>query len=137
MRLLAYWLLVLLAIVAIFYSSNKTEASGTVYPNWIVVDHPDTPKEFTEALFKEDAQHALPILKAESGFDCDTVQYRNPGSTAKGCFQILDGTWKDPAYGCTGYVFDFRDNIRCAKKIFDVSGTTPWDASKHVWGYTR
>lgn len=40
---------------------------------------------------------------------------KNPNSTAKGIFQILDGTWK--LYECTGDVFNIEDNTRCANKI--------------------
>lgn len=56
----------------------------------------------------------------------------NPGSTATGVFQILIGTWED--YGCTGNRMDAEDNIACARKIYDQSGLTPWEASRHKWG---
>lgn len=56
---------------------------------------------------------------------------KNPRSTATGVFQILIGTWH--AYGCTGERTNAADNIRCARKIYDESGTTPWNASKYAW----
>jgi excinuclease UvrABC nuclease subunit len=40
---------------------------------------------------------------------------KNPKSTAKGLFQILDGTWKH--YECTGDVLNFEDNTKCAYRI--------------------
>lgn len=40
---------------------------------------------------------------------------KNPKSSAKGLFQILDGTWKH--YQCTGDVLNYQDNITCAYKI--------------------
>lgn len=57
---------------------------------------------------------------------------KNPDSSAKGLFQILDGTWK--YYGCTGDPYDAEDNIACAVKIYAKQGTTPWDSSKGMWG---
>lgn len=57
---------------------------------------------------------------------------RNPESTAKGIYQILDGTWKGA--GCKGDPLQALDNIACARKIYDDSGTTPWNASKGTWG---
>lgn len=56
----------------------------------------------------------------------------NPNSTAYGVFQILIGTWHD--YGCTGDRGNADDNIECARKIYDQSGTRPWNASIHEWG---
>lgn len=71
----------------------------------------------------------IAIASAESGFDCGI---KNKASSARGCFQILKSTWIDA--GCTGDVFNAEDNIRCAKKLFDTSGTTPWNESKGTWG---
>lgn len=48
----------------------------------------------------------------------------NPSSSAKGIFQILDGTWR--VYGCTGDVYNNHDNIDCAIKIYKRSGFSPW-----------
>ncbi len=78
-----------------------------------------------------DAPIMLEIAKAESRL---IPTAKNPNSTASGVFQILKGTFEDPYYGCTGDVFDEADNIACARKIYDKSGTVPWDASRHVWG---
>lgn len=95
---------------------------------------PISPDEVTRItnLIKDiapDAPILVAIASAESGFDCGI---KNKASSARGCFQILKSTWIDA--GCTGDVFNAEDNIRCAKKLFDNSGTTPWDQSKNVWG---
>lgn len=71
-----------------------------------------------------DAPVMYRVAEAESGFNPNA---RNPTSTAKGVFQILNGTWK--AYGCTGDVLNAVDNINCARKIYDAEGTIPWDSS--------
>lgn len=68
------------------------------------------------------------IAEAESSF---SEKARNPRSTAKGVFQILDGTWMN--YGCTGNVLNAKDNIECARKIYEKSGTTPWLDSSDKW----
>jgi hypothetical protein len=52
---------------------------------------------------------------------------KSPKSTAKGIFQVLDGTWR--AYGCTGDVLKAEDNIACAKVIHSIDGFAPWAAS--------
>lgn len=70
----------------------------------------------------------LAIGMAESGFN---PKAKNPNSTAKGIYQILDGTWK--AHKCEGDVYDPVDNIKCARKIYEDSGTKPWDASGDFW----
>jgi len=76
----------------------------------------------------------LQIAYCESGNGCAgpiDPKAKNPNSSASGVFQILKGTWA--AYGCTGDVFNEDDNIACARKIYDESGTTPWNASRGGW----
>lgn len=68
------------------------------------------------------------IAKAESGFN---EKSRNPHSTAKGVYQILDGTWK--AYGCKGDVLNAEENIACARIIYERDGTVPWNSSASSW----
>lgn len=76
-----------------------------------------------------DAPIMVRVVEAESSFDCGV---KNPDSSARGCFQILTGTWKDHA--CIGDVLDVEDNIACARKIYDDEGTRPWNSSKYMWG---
>ncbi len=75
-----------------------------------------------------DAPIMLKIARAESGFK---PWEKNPNSSASGLFQILTGTWK--LHGCEGDVFNAEDNIACARKIYDDSGTKPWNESKPFW----
>ena len=108
------------------------DAYGDVYPNYIPVNHPDTAVEVVQYVFKDQAPLFLRIMDAETNFDCDSVSYKNPNSTAKGCFQILDGTWRD--HKCKGDDhYDFRANILCAYKLYLANGTTDWNASKENW----
>lgn len=70
----------------------------------------------------------LRIAIAESKLD---PLAKNPDSSAKGLFQILDGTWK--VYECQGDVYNPYDNIECARKIYEDSGTSAWAASRENW----
>jgi hypothetical protein len=82
-----------------------------------------------------DAPIMLEVGKAESwNYKLNNFNPKatNQNSTAKGVFQILDGTWK--YWGCTGDPFQALDNIMCARKGYDKEGTTPWNASKGTWG---
>ena len=67
-------------------------------------------------LSEGDTQRLQSIAYCESRYN---PLAKNPNSTAKGLFQILDGTWN--AYGCEGDVFDEHDNIVCAIKIYKRS----------------
>lgn len=93
---------------------------------------PLTVREKVELEFK-DAPIMVRIADAESDFRPDQT---NKNSSASGVFQILRGTWKD--YKCEGDFeterFDADANIACARKIYNRSGTTPWNPSKHDWG---
>lgn len=75
-----------------------------------------------------DAPIMVDVARAESQF---VPTAKNPKSTAKGVFQILDGTFKH--YKCDGNVLNASDNIRCARKIYDHEGTEPWNSSKDNW----
>lgn len=86
-----------------------------------------TPEELVTAAFP-DAPIMVRVAKAESSF---IPTAKNPASTATGIFQILIGTWK--AYGCTGSRVNAADNIACARKIYNDSGTSPWISSKANW----
>lgn len=61
----------------------------------------------------------------ESGLD---PSVSNP-SGAKGLFEIVGSTWRGT--GCTGDPFNAEDSIACARKIYDTSGTAPWNESKY------
>lgn len=58
---------------------------------------------------------------------------KNPTSSAKGLFQILDGTWEH--FKCEGDPFNAEDNIKCGKKILDGQGLSAWESSFSCWKY--
>jgi hypothetical protein len=51
------------------------------------------------------------------------------GTGPVGVFQIAGITWKH--HKCSGDRYIARDNIRCAKKIYDANGLTDWRWSEH------
>lgn len=80
-----------------------------------------------------DAPIMVAIANAEAGFDCGI---KNPGSSARGCFQIVGSTWKDAK--CVGDILDPKANIACARKLYDANGVSPWNESRYSWGkYTQ
>ena len=57
---------------------------------------------------------------------------KNKTSTAKGIFQILDGTWKH--FKCEGNPLNAEDNIVCGKKVLDGQGLGGgWSESFSCW----
>lgn len=68
------------------------------------------------------------IIKCESGYNAAA---RNPTSSAKGLFQIIDGTWRH--FQCEGNVLNAEDNYKCGLKIATQSGLHHWNASRHCW----
>lgn len=86
-----------------------------------------TPQQMIEREFSKQPV-MIRIARAESNF----CKYKiNSTSSARGCFQILKGTWA--YYKCEGDVMDDYDNIACARIIYDINGTVDWLASKDNW----
>lgn len=67
------------------------------------------------------------IMMCESG---GNPKAKNPKSSAKGLYQIIDGTWKD--FQCQGDPLNAEDNKRCAEKIAR-DGLHHWNASAYCW----
>jgi hypothetical protein len=78
------------------------------------------PEQIIEIFFGEKADQAKEVAKCESGLYPGA---KSSKSTAKGLFQIIDGTWR--AYKCDGNPLNSADNARCAKKIYDKNQR--WD----------
>lgn len=68
------------------------------------------------------------VAAAESEF---SPSAKSSTSSAKGVFQILDGTWK--AASCTGNPYDAYDNAVCAKRVYEREGLGAWEASRNKW----
>ena len=93
------------------------------------------PKEYTcesaiDEVFRDEAIKAKKVSFCESSFNS---QAKHTSSSAKGCFQIINGTWK--LFKCTGDPLNAMDNVKCAKKIYDHTGawntSGGWKASYH------
>ncbi len=58
---------------------------------------------------------------------------KNPNSSASGVFQFIHSTWE---HWGTGDVFNYKDNIDSAIRLYDAEGSNPWLASSKCWrGY--
>ena len=72
---------------------------------------------------------ALTVARCESELK---PKAKNKHSTAKGIFQILDGTWKH--FKCEGDPLNAEDNIVCGKKVLDGQGLGGgWSESFSCW----
>lgn len=66
-----YWVLLILTVIASFVAFRK-EAQGDVYPNWITIDHPDTPRElihYFSDYYGVSEERMVRKIKCESGFN--------------------------------------------------------------------
>lgn len=70
------------------------------------------------------------IAQCESG---GNIHAENSHSTASGKYQFLDSTWR--SLGGTGRAKHASESEqdRMARKLMNVSGTSPWNASKSCW----
>lgn len=72
---------------------------------------------------------------------CESELYptaKNKGSTAKGLYQFLDGTWKHYAvkkWGTTKgrSVLDYSDSAELGVWVIAKYGTSDWNSSKGCW----
>jgi len=73
------------------------------------------------------------IRGCESGHDYTA---RNPRSSASGAFQFIDSTWR--AYGDSrwtrAYLAPREVQDAAALRLYQASGTSPWNASRSCWG---
>jgi len=74
-----------------------------------------------------DPELFLRIAVCESGLNPMAI---NSASSASGLFQFLPSTWSN--WG-SGNVFNARDNIDAAVRLFLARGTAPWNPSKSCW----
>lgn len=92
-----------------------------IIPSSIVVHKTPSVEQYITDTFSTvssgSAVKALRIAYKESRYNPTAS---NPHSSAKGVFQILDGTWK--LFHCTGNVYNYMDNTNCALKIVQHDG---------------
>lgn len=127
---------IIIGVTVAIYLAIMTPVTDAQAP---VAEKPEVvvPKKLTQdeiiVLIKttfQDAPVMVKIADAESQYCTKNI---NTKSSARGCYQILKGTFEDPHYGCSGDRMNPVDNIACARKIYDRDGTIPWNASKHIW----
>ena len=119
--------------------------------------HDDVPASVLEAITKlwpeAEWNRALTVARCESNYRLDAA---NPTSSARGVFQLLAPWTRDPGSGRTVWGWEYTDsgeklsaaaglgiaeddaryeldNIVVAHLIWQNSGWSPWNASRHCW----
>lgn len=95
-------------------STPTPTAELTTEPQVTRYIRPTTCQGAIMEVFGELAPQAERVSFCESSFN---PKSQHTNSSAKGCFQIIKGTWKQ--FKCEGDVLDPLDNAKCAKKIYD------------------
>jgi hypothetical protein len=78
--------------------------------------------EVEEYILDTFGESGLRVAMCESSLN---PKAKSSKSTAKGLFQIINGTWKQ--FKCTGDPLDAKDNVECAEKIHKHTGS--WNTS--------
>lgn len=136
--------IIMLVQIPVYFSYAYNQLPETIIlenPNPIIhevqakIEPTPTPtvEEYVEQVFGDSAEGAKKVVACESSWRPNA---KNPNSSAKGIFQVIDGTWKQ--FNCEGDVFNPYDSTNCAKKIYDYYGSFGtsggWLASKNCWG---
>lgn len=88
--------------------------------------------EYYADLYGVDRRLLLDLAWHESRFNPRAKN--SEGSSAKGIYQFLDGTWS--SY-CDGDVYNMDDNIDCAARIISEGGISHWLADARVANFLR
>ena len=131
--LVAYLLLLFIFIPKKAHSEQlDTPATPPTFP--AIADKPRTIARYA-AQYGADYSIAVAIARCESQLNPNA---RNSGSSAKGLYQFLDGTWAH--YGKMHWgslegksVLDYGDNAELGVWVIATYGTADWDASKYCW----
>lgn len=81
-------------------------------------------------VFGDDADRAIGVAKCESGLRKKAFNGANKNGTADyGVFQV--NSVHEKRFG-QGFMIDWKENVRVAKKIFDEQGFRPWVCAKSI-----
>ncbi len=89
---------------------------------------PKTTEQKIAATFGNEADTALKVAKCESSLNPKAV---NKTSSARGLFQIMQSWHKIDQK----WLLNEDINIAVAYQLWLEQGWTPWEASRHCWGY--
>lgn len=110
-------------------SSSHSAMQYQTTPSASLSDKEEVMKYILE-IFGKDADRAIWVAKCESGLRKDAYNGSNSNSTADyGVFQINSVHQK--RFG-QGYMVDWKENVRVAKKIFDEQGFSPWVCARSI-----
>ena len=87
----------------------------------------------------KDTPIMIDIARCESEFrqfnNSGTV-LKNPTSSAKGVFQIMESLHKAPAARLGFDILTLEGNLAYAQYLYEKEGTRPWNASAKCWSKT-
>lgn len=81
----------------------------------------------------------IQIARCESTFrqfDSAGQVLKNPTSSAKGAFQIMESLHKEPARKLGYDILTLEGNMAYARHLYEKQGTRPWNASAKCWNKT-
>ncbi len=87
----------------------------------------------------KDTPVMIDIARCESEFhqfDKTGSVLKNPTSSAKGVFQIMESLHKAPAARLGFDILTLEGNVAYAKYLYENEGTRPWNASAKCWNKT-
>ena len=87
----------------------------------------------------KDTPVMIDIARCESEFrqhDKSGAVLKNPTSSAKGVFQIMESLHKAPAARLGYDILTLEGNVAYAKYLHKNEGTRPWNASAGCWNKT-
>lgn len=87
----------------------------------------------------KDTPIMIDIARCESEFrqfDNSGTVLKNPTSSAKGVFQIMESIHKAPAARLGFDILTLEGNIAYAEYLLENQGTKPWNSSANCWNKT-
>lgn len=94
-----------------------------------------TPRQYLYLTYPNEAEVLDAVASCESAWEPSA---KNPGSSATGLFQFIDGTWEwvRAEMGRDGSLdvrFEARENIDSAVFLYRLEGLGPWESSRGCW----
>lgn len=120
-------------------TSVKLASAAPVAPQAYTSSVPASEIELIVRNYFADAPVMVQIARCESNFrqyNANGVVLKNPTSSAKGVFQIMESLHTRTASNLGHDILTIEGNLGYARHLYEREGTRPWNASRHCWGNT-